>query len=156
MNGNAATNPTPDAFGTVGGLVFPTTGSKYAYFQWEVPLDWTGGNMTVEIDWVPFSGAMSGTDTVKWDIDYVSKAEGEDLNGTATAVPVTIDADIAQYISTHTPFTLAYNDANNPLVHEDHIYFRISRDTGVANDFAGSVMITAFELLYTSNGIPEV
>ena len=54
----------------------------------------------------------------------------------------------------HTPFTLAYNDANQPLAKQDHIYFKIGRDVGVSGDFNGTVTITAYEIIYNSVGLP--
>lgn len=154
---NAASNPAVTTMnGVAQCLQFASTGTEYAFFQWEVPDDWVGGaNMTLEVDWAANSGAMSGTDTVQWVVDYMSKAEGEALSGTTTQATVTNSDDNAQYVAVHSPFTIVYNDANNPLVHEDHVYFRITRNTGVTNDFGGTVCVTAFELIYTSEGIPE-
>jgi len=156
--GNINTRPTPATYGTVACLDFdagPT--AEYAYATFEVGSDWVGGeDMTLEIDWFPSSGAMAGTDTIKWDITYRSVAEGETItNGTAVTVSVTDSGDYAQYIVEHTPFTLDYDNANQPLVHEDHVFIQITRDVGVANDFAGDVCVTAFELIYNANTFAE-
>ena len=98
---------------------------------------------------------MSGTDTVKWDVSYRSIAEGETItNGTAVTVSTTDDADYAQYETKHAQHTLVYNHADQPLTKQDHIYFQISRDTAVANDFGGTVFVTAFEIIYTSISLP--
>ena len=153
--GAVGTQPTPSAMGTAHCLQFASTGTSYAYFQWEVPEDWTGGNITVEVDWAPDSGAMSGSDTIQWVIDYGARAVGEALNGSTSQAVGTVDADISQYVTTHTAHTIAYNDPTNPLTHEDHLFFRITRNTGVANDFGGTACITAFEIIYTSDGFPE-
>ena len=114
--------------------------------------------MYFEIDWFPDSGATSGTDAVRWTVEYRSIAEGEAMNN---GTSVTVDngaggdtGDYIQYQTKHTRFTLAYNSANQPLTKKDHIYFKISRDTGVTNDFGGSVTVTAYEIVYTSNGFP--
>jgi len=157
VRGNAAAQPTPAAFGSAACLQFEDnqTVAEYAYFQFEIPEDWTGGDMTVEIDWVPDSEAMTTTEAVGWVLAYGARAIGEAINGSLTSVPVTVDADIAQYVTTHTPFTLAYNDATNPLVHEDHVFVRVGRVNGGVDTFAGTVCITAFEILYTSDGFPE-
>jgi hypothetical protein len=40
------------------------------------------------------------------------------------------------------------------LTAQDHLYFKVSRDTGVANDFGGSVTISAYEIIYNSKGFP--
>lgn len=154
--GTPANAPTPTDFFTAGGLQFASSGSKYTYVQWEIPDDWVGGeDIYMEIDWFPDSGAMSGTDTVKWDIEYRSIAEGETINnGTSVTVSVTDDGDYAQYTTIHSRFTLDYDNANQPLTAQDHMYFKITRDTGVANDFAGTTTVTAFEIIYNSNSMP--
>jgi hypothetical protein len=67
---------------------------------------------------------------------------------------VTDSADYAQYATKHSRFTLAFNNANQPLTAQDHLYFKIGRDTAVANDFGGSVGVSAYEIVYQSKGLP--
>jgi hypothetical protein len=156
LTGTPANQPTSVDFFTVGGVQFPSNANKSVFCQWEVPDDWAGDNVTFEIDWFPCCGAISGTDTIKWDIEYRSIAEGEAINnGTSVTVSVSDNADYAQYITKHTPFTLAYNNANQPLVKQDHVYFKITRDVSVANDYAGMVTVPAFEIIYNSTGFPR-
>lgn len=157
-DGTVANQATPVDFFTAGGLQFATSGTKYAYCQWEVPDDWDGGNVYFEIDWFPDSGAISGTAAVRWTVEYRAIAEGELINN---GTSVTLDngaggdtGDYSQYQTKHTRVTLAYNNANQPLTKQDHIYFKISRDTAVANDFGGSVTVTAYEIIYNSVGYP--
>jgi len=156
VTGTPANQPTEVDFGTASGLQFASVGAEYAFFQFEVGDDWDGvSDMTIEIDWFPDSGAMAGADTVKWDIEYRSIAPGETVtNGVSVTVSVTDDGDYAQYVTEHTPFTLDYDHANQPLTKEDHVFVKVTRDTGVANDFAGTVTITAFEVLYDSIRMP--
>lgn len=165
-HGTAANNPLETVMGTAACLQFASTPDKTTFFQFEVGEDWIGaddrftaGNAThdykVAIDWAPNSGAMSGTDAVKWDIICESVANGEAHGGASTTVTVTITDDILEDIETMTEFTLAYDDGNNPIVHEDHFYCSVTRDTAVANDFAGTVCVTSFELIYNATGIPE-
>lgn len=156
--GAVANQPNDVDFFTAGGLQFVTTGAKYAFCQWELPDDWDGGDIYFEVDWFPDSGATSGTDAVRWTVEYRAIAEGELINN---GTSVTLDngaggdtADYAQYTTKHTRMTMAYNNANQPLTVQDHIYFKVSRDTGVANDFGGSVTVTAYEIIYTSKGFP--
>jgi hypothetical protein len=156
--GAVANQPTPVDIFTAGGDQYPTTGSKYGFLQWEIPDDWDGTDVYMEIDWLPDSGAISGTSAIRWTVEYRSIAEGETINN---GTSVTLDngaggdtADYSQYQTKHTRFTLAYNDANQPLTKQDHIYFKISRDTSVANDFSGSVAVTAYEIIYQSAGLP--
>jgi hypothetical protein len=153
--GNPAALPTAAAAGTAGGYQFASSGAEYLNVQWEVPDDWDGGDVYFEVDWLPDSGATSGTDTVKWDVAYRAIAEGETItNGTAVTVSATDDSDYAQYTTVHSRFTLAYNNANQPLTKQDHVYFQITRDTGVTNDFGGTVLVTAFEVIYNSTSFP--
>jgi hypothetical protein len=154
-DGTVANQPTPVDFFTVGGNQYATTGAKYGYCQFEVPDDWDGTNMFFEIDWFPDSGAMSGTDTVEWTVEYRAIAEGELINnGTSVTLTSTDSADYSQYQTKHARVTLAFNNANQPLTIQDHVFVKISRNTAVANDFSGSVTVSGYEVIYTSNGFP--
>ena len=156
----AVANQTTDVdFFTAGGLQYPTTGAKYAFCQWKIPDDWDGADVYFEIDWFPDSGATTGTDAIRWTVEYRAIAEGELINN---GTSVTLDngaggdtTDYSQYQTKHTRFTMAYNNANQPLTAQDHVYFKVSRDTSVANDFGGSVTVTAYEIIYTSTGFPS-
>jgi hypothetical protein len=156
-SGTVANQAVGNTVGTAVGLQFASTPDKYAGFQWEVPDDWVGGeDITIELDWTPDSGAMSGTDTVQWVLEYRSIAEGELLTqGSVATVTVTNDDDNAQYLSIHSPFTITYDHADQPLTKQDHVFFLLHRNTAVANDFAGTVTVTAFEVVYNSNTIPK-
>ena len=155
LTGNPSSQPSQVDFFTVAGLQFPTNGAKYAFCQWELPSDWDGTDIYFEVDWFPDSGAMSGTDTVQWTLEYACVAEGEIYGALSSkTLTATNDDDNAQYLSIHSRFTLAFDDATQPLTVEDHIYFKISRNTGVANDFGGTVTVPAFEIIYFSNALP--
>ena len=155
LSGTPAAQPTAGTYGTAGGLIFASSGAEYAYIQWEVPGDWDGTDVYIEIDWIPFSAGITGTDTIKWDVNYHSIAEGEVIDlGTVKTLTDTDSTDYPQGTTKHTRFTMPFGDANQPLVPQDHVYFQVTRDTGVANDFAGTVMITSFEIIYNSVGIP--
>lgn len=158
-DGLPANQPADVDFFTAGGLQYASSGTKYAYCQWEIPDDWDGTDIVFEVDWFPDSGAISGTDAVRWTVEYRAIAEGETINN---GTSVTVDngaggdtADYSQYQTKHTRFTLAYNNANQPLTNQDHVFFKISRDTSVANDFAGTVTVTAYEIIYQSKGFPS-
>jgi len=155
LTGTPANQPAPVSFGTVSALQFATTGSRYVYCQWEVPNDWDGSDVIIEIDWCPNSGAMTAPDAVKWDVEYRAIAEGEILTaGTVATGTVTINTSLAQYYFHHAAFTIAWDDANQPLTKQDHVFFQFTRDTGVANDFGGTAAITEFEIVYTAIGYP--
>jgi hypothetical protein len=157
-DGTVANQPAQIDLFTVGGLQYASVGAKYAFCQWEVPDDWDGGDVYFEVDWFPDSGAISGTAAIRWTVEYRAIAEGELVNN---GTSVTVDngaggdtADYSQYKTKHTRFTLTYNNANQPLTKQDHVYFKVSRDTGVANDFAGTVTVSAYEIIYYSVGLP--
>ena len=154
-DGAVANQPVPVDFFTVGGLQFATTGAKYSYCQFEIPDDWDGGDIYFEIDWFPDSGAMSGTSAVEWTVEYRAVAEGELINAGTSVTLVSIDnADYAQYQTKHARMTMAYNNANQPLTAQDHVFVKISRNTATANDFSGSVTVSGYEVIYTSKGFP--
>lgn len=159
MSGNAASQMTAVTVGTAVGLQASSAIDQYAGFQWEVPEDWVGDDIIIEIDWLPNSGAISGTDAVRWVIEYRSIAPGELITqGTIKTLDNGVGgdtADYAQYETKHTQFVLPFDDADQPLTKEDHIYVLIHRDTAVANDFTGTVVITAYEVVYNSNSLPS-
>lgn len=154
-NGAPASTPVWITIGTAGALQYSAALAKYAYCQWEIPDDWAGDNIYFEVDWLPDSGAMSDPDTIKWDVNYRSIAEGELItNGTMATASVTFTGDLAQNATKHGRVTLTFNHANQPLTKQDHIYFQITRDVGVADDFSGTVAVTAYEIIYNSVGLP--
>ena len=155
VTGIVAQAPSAADYFTVGGLDWTTTGTKYAFFQWEIPDDWDGTDMLVEVIWFPASATKTAPAAVKWDIEYRAIAEGEAINnGTSVTLTSTDVATVTQYIKTHTPHTLTFNNANQPLTAQDHIFFKVSRDTGVAADWMGTVNVPAFEIIYNSISMP--
>lgn len=152
--GTPAQQPTQVAVDTLAGLQFANGSTKYAYAEWVVPEDWDGTDIYIEVDWFPNSGALNGTtDTVIWDIDFRSISEGEATNnGTIESLQSTYTASLAQYVTHHSRHTIDADGANQPVTAGDHIYFRISRNSG--DVFAGTVVVTAFEIVYNSNDIP--
>lgn len=154
-SGKVADQATGNTVGTAVGLQFSSALDKYAGCQWEIPDDWNGTDAYIEIDWLPDSGNMTGTDTVEWVLEYRSIAEGELINqGTVATVTVTNSDDNAQYKTIHSRFTLDFDGANQPMTKQDHMYFLFHRNTGVTNDFAGTVTATAFEIIYNSTSLP--
>ena len=154
-SGTVANQATGNTVGTAVGLVFASNIDKYCGFQWEVPNDWAGDDVTVEIDWLCGAGAMSGTDTVQWVMEYRAIAEGELVTqGTVATVTATNSDDNAQYLTIHTPFLIEFDHSDQPLAKQDHIFFLLHRNTSVANDFSGTVTATAFEILYNSVSLP--
>lgn len=153
-NGSPANQPTAVAVGTAGGLQYGASLTKYAYCQWEVPDDWDGGKIYFEVDWLPDAGDMTNPETVKWIVNYRSIAEGELITqGTVASVEDTyVTDDILQYTTHHSRVQL--NDANQPINKQDHIYFQITRDNGVDDNYSRTVVVTAYEIIYSSVGLP--
>lgn len=158
LAGTAANQPTATTVGTAGGLQFGFASDKSTYIQWEVPDDWVGGeDIYIEIDWLPDGAAIDysgSSDTVNFTITYRSIAEGETItNGTAVAIPITSAEDLSQYQTKHTRFTLDFDNANQPITKQDHMYFEIKRDVS-EDTFNGTVVVTAFEIIYNSVTLP--
>jgi len=154
--GLPANQPSAVDVGTAGGYQFASSGTQEElHFQWEIPEDWDGTDIIVEIDWCPNSGAMTNPHAIKWTFEYRAVAEGELITaGNVATQSVTYDTTTAQYLVVHSPVTFTYNHADQPLTVGDHIFVRCFRDTGVTDDFPGTVVATAFEIIYNSTSIP--
>jgi len=154
-SGNVSNQPTAIDVGTAGAEQFASSGGQEElHFQWEVPNDWDGTDIKIEIDWLPDAGAMTGSDAVEWVFEYRAIAEGESIvNGTVATKNEIYAMPTAQYVTVHSPVTLPYNDANQPISKQDHLYVRCYRNTATANDYAGTVAATAFEIIYNSVGL---
>lgn len=154
--GASANQPTPVDVGTAGGFQFASGETQEElHFQYEVPDDWEGTPFLVEIDWVPDGTAIPDSQSVKWDFEYRAVAEGESIvQGSIATESVTYTANTPQYTMIHSGVWIYPNSTTQPITKQDHLYFRVSRDTGVANDFTGTVVATAFEILYNSTAIP--
>jgi hypothetical protein len=137
--GTPANQPSTVSVATAACLEFANSASEYAYPTFEIPDDWDG-------------------ETVIWDWQYRSVAEGGLITaGTVATGSATFTdggAGTAQYLIVHTPFTLTYNHANQPLAAQDHVFMVLDRNN--ADTFAGKVCITAFEVIYESTGLPRL
>jgi len=153
-NGTSGNQPTATGVDTLAGLQFANGSTKYAYATWEVPSDWNGSDVTFQVCWFPDSGSLNGTtDTVIWDVDYRSIANGEATNnGTIESLQVTESSAITQYVTSKSQFTLDADGTNQPLSIGDHVHLRVSRNN--ADAFSGTVVNTHFTVVYTSVGLP--
>lgn len=137
-----------------------TPTEEYAYFQFEVPSDWDNTtDWTVEVDWHPYSAAIGAGETVIWEYSYRSVAQGENFNQTSDTTSGTFTdggAGTAQYLSIHTGATIPKTGTNQNIAREDHVYMRINRDGSAADTFGGTVCVSAFEILYNSEGMPRL
>lgn len=156
--GNPAQIPDKDDIdGIVGCYAFDGGVSvEELHLQFEVPDDWDGGDIIFEIDTAPMV-AMIDTETYTFDITYRAVAEGEPLTqGTAATrtSSYTSSGATAQYYFTHPQATIDFDDANQPLTKQDHIFIVIDRDN--ADSYASDVCVTAFEIIYQSTGLPRI
>ncbi|MCK5017574.1 MAG: hypothetical protein KAS32_10945 [Candidatus Peribacteraceae bacterium] len=125
----------------------------------EIPDDWVGGeDMILEVDWLPNDSAMVNGNTVKWDLQLRSVAENEDSDGTLTAATAThtdVGGATTQGTIIHTAITLDYNDVNNPLVKQDHVYIEVTRDM-TGDSYGDGACISSWEWIYDSNTFTQI
>jgi len=153
--GNPSNSPTAIKLYTAGGLRFSGTTDNTTYCQWEIPDDWVGDDIIFEVDWLPGAGSIAAGATVIWTINYRAIAEGELINqGTVKTISTTFTGALTQDTVEHTPFTLPYNDANQPLTKQDHIFFEVLRSAS-SDTYGGTTTVTAFEIIYNSNKLPQ-
>jgi len=158
LAGTPANQPTEGADETAACLIMANSATEYIYATFEIGEEWKGReDMTAEVDWVPYSGAVGAGQTVQWDWTMRSVAIGEALdNGTAATMSGTFTdggSGTSQYVEVHTGATIDWDHANQPLVHEDHVFLRVERNN--SDTFSGTVCVTAIEIIYTATGIPE-
>lgn len=158
--GNPADIPAGANVGAVGCKAFVTNADKTQHFQWEMGREWLGADgdetctdMIIEVDWLPL--ATKTSTNVYWVLNYIALAEGEVAGGTETVVIADMTGDLAQYQTEHTEFTIDCDDADNPLTHEDHVFFQITRDVS-EDDYANTACVTAYEVIYQGDEIPEI
>jgi hypothetical protein len=146
---------TDGAYATVVGGKLVNQNTDIAYVTCEVYESWDGANVFFEVDWLPTT-ALTENETVIWKFEYKAIAEGEDADtGSTKTVTVTHTAPVggtAAGIVVHSRATIVYNDATQPLAAGDHIFFKILRDA-TADTFAGDTLVTAFEYIWTANGL---
>ena len=157
--GAPANSPTPASNYTVSGLKFSSALNNTTYCEWEIPDDWDGTDVYIEVDWYPDSGALPSPSVLRWNIQYRAIAEGELIsNGTVVSLNTDYDSavsgTVAQYETEHTKTTIEYDNANQPLTKQDHVYFMITRDVSVTNDFSGTVTVPSFEIVFNSTSLP--
>jgi hypothetical protein len=141
------------ASGTAAGMI-ANSNSDLFYTQLEIYPGWDGTDIYYEVDWLPTTDITNGQ-TVIWQFSWRSNAETENVNaGTAATFTVTYNSTGTTTAGTkiHSRATLAFNNANQPITVDDHIHIKIYRDA-TADSFAGDCIITAFEMLWTSNSL---
>lgn len=153
-----STAPTATTIGTFRGLGF-NADNEVAYFPMEVPSDWNGtSDMTLVIHYVLTPGdILANGETVKWDVDYRSTAEGEAVDsGTVVSITATLTGGASEIDKEHyhTSITIDYDDANQPLTVGDDMGFKFDRDVS-GDTYSGSGIIYKWDLVYFSNTIPR-
>jgi hypothetical protein len=149
--------PTATTVGTARGLGFDAD-NEAAYLVSEIPLEWDGSNMAIEIHWYPTSGdAVANTEKVKFDVHYRSVAAGEAIdNGTLVTATTTFtggasETDKEYYV---TSVTIVYTGGNQPLTVGDELVMQLDRDVtgeaGGGGSYSGMAIIMKVELEYTA------
>jgi hypothetical protein len=139
-------------YATVVGGVQLNANTDYLYTSFELFNSWDGTNNIIEIDWTPQTDITTGQ-TVIFVLTYKAVAENEDADtGTAKTITTTYTSSGTTSAGKmiHTPVTLAYNDATQPLSANDHVYIRCNRDA-TTDTYAGNVLVTAFERIWIAN-----
>lgn len=121
----------------------------------EIPAEWDGAsNMTFNIEWHAQSGdVIANGETVKWDAEWRSIADGEAIDngalasGTVTFTGGTSETDKETYKSS---ITIAYTGGNQPLTVNDWLVLRFDRDVG-GDSYSGDAVVCKVELEYTAN-----
>lgn len=148
-----STAPTVTTVGTYRGLSFDAD-AELVFFEFEVPDDWNGvSDMTLKAYWTNEAGdALADGETVKFDFDYRSRAEGEALDG-GSAVSVSgtytqsgagTDKELIEG-----QVTLDYDHADQPLTKGDLIGIKANRDM-TTDSYAGDITIFKWEIAYTA------
>ena len=153
------TAPSPVTYNSVVRCLEFDNDSEEAFVTLEIPDDWIGGeDLILEVDWLPNDSAMANGETVKFDLQLRTIAEDEDADGTltsATATHTDSGGATVQGLITHTPIILDYDDADNPMVKQDHIYIEFTRDMS-GDTYGGGACVTAWEFVYNSNTVPQI
>lgn len=151
------TGSTEDSYGAVAAGKIANSNSDIFYVSVEVPTAWDGTDNYLEVDWVPKTDILD-TETVIWKFEWKCCAAGQDIDhGSSATATVTYTSSGVTSAGTiiHSPCTVAYNNANQPITEEDHIYFKIYRDF-TADTYGGIVLITAFEHVYFADALSQV
>jgi hypothetical protein len=134
--------------------------SDVFYLQSEVFSSWDGTSLYFEVDWLPKTDITNGQ-TVIWDFTWRFIAEGEDIDSahSATAATDTITYTAVGTVSAgtiiHSRVTLPYNHANQPPAENDHVFLKIIRNA-TTDTYGGTVLITAYEYIWTANALSMV
>jgi hypothetical protein len=134
--------------------------SDVFYIQTEVYSAWDGANMYFEVDWMPKTD-ISDTQTVIWNFTWRCVAEGQDIDSahSATAATDTITYTAVGTVSAgtfiHSRVTIPYNHANQPPAKNDHLFIKVTRNA-TSDTYSGTVMITAYEYIWTADALTAV
>ena len=153
-----STAPSEVQIGTASGLTY-NADAEQSKIAFEIPHDWDGvSDFSLDVKWCPLT-AIADTETVKWDITYRVKAENVGATvdgGTATIATVTYTQSgvgtVNEYLK-HT-ITLAYNDADNPLVKGSKCFIQFDRDM-TGDTFGGDATALEWDVRLNSTAIPK-
>jgi hypothetical protein len=127
--------------------------------SFRVPADWnTSSDMTLELIWSSEdTDAIADTEIVVFDLNYVCKAEGEDVTtGTAVSTGVTYTQSEAgtNAEQMRSDITLDYDNANQPIAAGDYIHMMLNRDT-TTDTYSGSVYLHSGKIHFNSVALPQ-
>jgi len=141
---NAPTKVTKGTTPFVNGFLFDAANELYQ-LQFQIPDNWDGMSDIVLDLYVVLNQAETAGDVIDWTADYIASSGGIDtVTKTSTNLVITetilagCAGDNCQY---RCDFTLAYNDADNPLEVEDVVIVEIHRTD--LSDLGGVVLIAA-------------
>lgn len=121
----------------------------------EIPHEWIGtSDLEFNIEWHLQSGdVIAAGETVKWDVEWHSIAEGEPIdNGTVATGTVTYTQDGAgtDKQTINSSITIPYTGGNQPITAEDWFLLTFNRDVS-ADTYSGDAIICKTELEYIAN-----
>lgn len=148
------TGPSTDTIGIARGLGFDLDAEE-VYYNVEVPSEWVGtSNFVINVKWASTTAIGAG-ETVKWDLQWRTVAEGEDIDAvaasTATATYTQSGGGTAGE-KIDTAISIAYDDATNPIVVGDSLFFQFDRDV-TADTYGGKAVVFDWDVEYSANSI---
>lgn len=150
MKGIGATGMVETVAGTFYVLTADDSINEEAYFSFHVPDDWkAGSDVSIHIDYMN-AIAQTGINSVIFNIDYASVADGEDGTPIVTTVTVTdtlATDEVAEVMHETSPMVLS----GSGLAAGDVVGCKIYRDaSNVADTMTGDALIAFAHIEYMS------
>jgi hypothetical protein len=158
----ATGGPTAPSWVTVDtsrGLQFDADAEE-VFIDFRIPEDWDGiSDIKLVPHWLTEpADQMQDGETVKWDINYRSIAEGEAVdNGvlaTATATTTQTGTSLDKEFK-ETELVLPFDDADQPLTAGEYILLQFTRDV-TGDTYTGGAIVQLWYFEYDSNTLPLI